>query len=303
MLRVLAAVWQELRPRQWLKNSFIWAGIVFSQTLFSPGYFLTVLGAFIAFCFLASSVYLLNDITDLEEDRQHPKKSQRPLASGQISPALVWVLFLCLAAGSLSACFMLDAAFGCLALLYFCLNLAYSVYLKHQVILDAFCIAAFFVIRVAAGAVVIKVPVSAWLLVCTILLSLFIAFSKRRHELVLLDDEATSHRPVLSHYSPYLLDQLISVVTPTTVMAYALYTMSSSTVAKFGGGLILTWPFVLYGIFRYLYLIHKKESGGSPTQMVITDRPLFLTLIGWGLVALLVVYFKPDLGGFFRVVF
>lgn len=303
LLKGLLAVWQELRPKQWLKNMFLWAGTVFSQTLFWPDYFLTVLGAFIGFCLLSSSVYLLNDIADLAEDRQHPKKSQRPLAAGELSVGLVWALFFILAGSALFFCFWLNISFGLLALLYFLVNLAYSSYLKHLVILDSFCVAFFFVVRVVAGAVVIRVPVSAWLLVCTILLSLFIAFSKRRHELVLLEAEATAHRAVLAHYSPYLLDQLIAVVTPATVMAYALYTISPSTVAKFGSGLLLTWPFVLYGIFRYLYLVHKKESGGSPTQMVLTDYPLLLSIIAWGLAVLLIVYFKPSFGGFLKVVF
>ncbi len=233
------------------------------------------LAGFVLFCILSSSVYIFNDIMDAENDRKHPLKSARPIASGRITVFSALFAFAIFALISLGLSLWLNPLFALTAAGYFILNLLYSVYFKHVVIIDVMCIAASFVIRAVAGAVLIGVEISAWLVVCTTLLALFLGFGKRRYELLLLEDQATGHRKSLSEYSPYFLDQMISVVTASTVVAYAFYTLSADVEIKLGTShMDLTIPFVLYGVFRYLYLIHQKEGGGSPTRMLITDRPI-----------------------------
>ena len=280
-----------LRPQQWVKNFVLLAGLIFSQNLDKPDFILKSLAAFALFCLLSSSVYIFNDIMDVESDRKHPLKSARPIAGGRIKVSTGVFLFVFLAIASLGLAFWLNPLFALTALGYFVLNLLYSVYLKNVVIIDVMCIALSFVIRAVAGAVVIGVEISAWLVVCTTLLALFLGFGKRRHELVLLEDGATDHRKSLSEYSPYFLDQMISVVTASTVVAYAFYTLSPEVKVKLGAGhMELTIPFVLYGVFRYLYLIHQKEGGGSPTKMLLTDRPILVNIILWLAAVVLVVY-------------
>jgi 4-hydroxybenzoate polyprenyltransferase len=228
---------------------------------------------------------------DVESDRKHPLKSARPIAGGRIKVSTGVLLFVVLAIASLGLALWLHPFFALTALGYFVLNLLYSVYLKNVVIIDVMCIALSFVIRAVAGAVVIGVEISAWLVVCTTLLALFLGFGKRRHELVLLEDGATGHRKSLSEYSPYFLDQMISVVTASTVIAYAFYTLSPEIKVKLGAShMELTIPFVLYGVFRYLYLIHQKEGGGSPTKMLLTDRPILANVILWLAAVILIVY-------------
>lgn len=279
---MIKEIWEMMRPKQWMKNLFVFAGILFSQNLFNLPLLLKSILAFFIFCLISGSTYVMNDIVDRKEDRYHPIKSQRPLASGRlrVSYAIWWLIFISLF--SLGVSFKLSPLFFLVALSYFMLQLAYSLALKQMVILDVFAIACGFVLRVVAGAVVIDVQISSWLLICTILLSLFLGLSKRRHELVVLDGGAPTHRKVLGEYSPYLLDQMISIVTASTVVAYALYTMSEETIEKFGSkNLVFTVPFVLYGIFRYLYLVHQKGAGGKPESILVTDKPLIIDILLW----------------------
>jgi 4-hydroxybenzoate polyprenyltransferase len=280
-----------LRPSQWTKNLIIFGALGLSQRLLDVDAVLVSCAAFAIFCVLSGVVYLLNDIADREADRQHPLKRLRPIASGAlpVPVAIGWALGLGL--GGLAAAFWLRPLFGVVATSYVLLLALYSWQLKHIVILDVLTIAIGFVMRAAAGAVAIAVPISHWLYVLTILLALFLALSKRRHELVLLANGATSHRRILAEYSPYLLDQMIAVVSASTIVAYAFYTVSPETVQKFGTDrLMLTLPFPLYGIFRYLYLVHLKEGGGSPADMLLTDKPLLLCVALWTVAVAIIIY-------------
>lgn len=282
-----------MRIQQWIKNLFIFSALIFSGNLFYlTDIYLTVSG-FILFSFISSGVYLLNDIVDIEKDKLHPIKSVRPLASGKLSPNIALVVAVLLIVLGISVSYLLQPYFALVLLIYLILNVWYSYQLKTFVILDVMTISAGFVLRVVGGAIIIGVPTSEWLIICTILLSLFLGFSKRRHELLILEQHANTHRPVLQHYSPYFLDQMIGIVTATTVMSYALYTISDETIHKFGTkNLIYTVPFVLYGIFRYLYLVHKKEGGGNPTKIMVTDPPLIVNVILWIVIAIIIIYRK-----------
>ena len=278
----ISAIFESLRPKQWHKNLFIFAPLIFSQNVFEWPLLQRSLLGFLAFCLLSGAVYIFNDLHDMEEDKRHPLKARRPLASGRLKKTHAWIAFILTGAGSLALSYALSSSFFAAALVYFVLQTAYSLGLKHIVILDLFIIAAGFLLRVVAGGLVIDVSLSPWILICIFLLALFLAMGKRRHELVLLGDEAQAHRPILKEYSPLLLDQMISVVTASTVVAYCLYTISDETVAKFGTtNLIFTAPFVIYGIFRYLYLVHRKSQGGSPEALILKDKPLFIALILW----------------------
>jgi 4-hydroxybenzoate polyprenyltransferase len=289
----LAGLVVSLRPGQWTKNLFVFAGLLFGKRLFEPTAVATACAAFAVFCLLSGVIYLLNDVADRDADRRHPLKSRRPIASGQVSPGLALGAAGVLTAVALPVAFWLNPAFGVVALAYLVLLAAYSARLKHVVIIDALTIAIGFVLRAVAGAVVIDVAISHWLLVCMILLALFLAMSKRRHELTLLASGATEHRRILGEYSPYLLDQMIGVVTASTLIAYIFYTISPETVQNFGTeGLALTIPFPLYGIFRYLYLVHRKEGGGSPAEMLLTDRPLLVCVALW-VVAVVLILYRP----------
>jgi len=280
-----------LRPRQWIKNLFLFAGLVFSRNLLNLPLLWTVLAAFGLFCLLSGSVYLINDILDRQRDRRHPIKRLRPVASGQVPVNVALGVALALALGSLALSFHLQPAFGGVASAYFFLISAYSLWLKHYVIADVLAVAMGFVLRAVAGAVVIDVPISHWLLICTVLVALFLALGKRRHELVLLEEGAGEHRGILREYSPYLLDQMIAVVTASTVVTYALYTVSRGTVQKFGTTrLIWTFPFVLYGVFRYLYLIHRRGSGGRPEEALLSDLALLLDVLLWAVATFLILY-------------
>jgi 4-hydroxybenzoate polyprenyltransferase len=285
-----------LRPGQWTKNLFVFAGLVFGRKLLDPVAALHSALAFTIFCALSGAVYLVNDVADRESDARHPHKRNRPIASGVLPPSTALVAAAVLLVTALAAAFRLDARFFLDALAYVVLLGLYSAWFKHVVIIDVLTIAIGFVLRVSAGALVIHVPISPWLLVCTILLALFLALSKRRHELVLLADGATGHRRILQEYSPYLLDQMIGVVTASTLMAYILYATSTETAERFGTSLLgLTIPFPLYGIFRYLYLVHLKEGGGSPSELLLTDRPLLLCVALWAVAAAVIIY-RPLVG-------
>jgi len=287
------AVVKSMRPAQWTKNLFVFAALIFAQKFFSVPLLFRTAGAFLTFCVISGAFYIFNDLRDREEDRAHPKKSQRPIAKGEISPSEALVLFFVLAAAGLIAAFFLQRGFFLTVLVYFFLQVAYSLKLKQVVILDIFVIAAGFVIRVVAGGLVIAVPISSWLLICTTLLALLLSMGKRRHELILLEDKAIEHRPILKEYSAYLLDQMIAVVTASTLIAYCLYTISQETVDKFGTShLVWTAPFVLYGIFRYLYLVHLKGKGGSPEEIIIQDKPMLLNIVLWIGAVILVLYLR-----------
>lgn len=280
-----------LRPGQWTKNLFVFAALVFAQRLGDTDAVVKAVTAFVVFCALSATVYLINDVLDREQDRRHPLKAHRPIASGALSPTLALIAAAVVGIAAMIAASALGRQFFQTAAAYVVLLIAYSAFLKHIVILDVLTIAAGFTLRAAAGAAAIAVPMSHWLLVCTTLLALFIALSKRRHELTLLTETAIDHRPTLGDYTPYLLDQMISVVTASTLIAYAFYTISPETTAKFGTDLLsLTIPFPLYGIFRYLYLVHRRDKGGSPAELVVNDRPLLVCVGLWALSVILIIY-------------
>lgn len=283
-----------MRPAQWSKNAVVFAALIFAKHLFDGPAVLLVFAAFGVFCVMASGAYVMNDVRDCERDRQHPHKRLRPLPSGRVDRGTAIALSAALMATGIGAALALGGVFAVLAILYLVLQFAYTFWLKEVVILDVMAIAAGFVIRAGAGGVVIGVPVSPWLIICTFLLMLFLGFSKRRHELTLLEHRATDHRASLREYSPYFLDQMISVVTASTVVAYAIYTVSPEVREKLGtDSLYLTIPFVLYGIFRYLYLVHQREEGGNPTQLLLTDRPLLADVILWVMTVALLLYSTP----------
>ncbi|HEX5531428.1 MAG TPA: decaprenyl-phosphate phosphoribosyltransferase [Methylomirabilota bacterium] len=289
------AVLAALRPRQWVKNFFVFAGLIFSQSLLTPLVW-PALGAFAIFCVLSGAIYVFNDVADVEKDRLHPTKRHRPIARGSISIPAAVALGILLLVGSLLAAFRLSVPFGLVAAAYAGLLTAYSVWLKHVVILDVLTVAAGFVLRAVAGAAAISVEISGWLVICTILIALFLALGKRRHEYLTLKGNAAAHRPILAEYSEGFLDQMVAVVTASTVTAYALYTMSPETVAKFHTRLLpVTLPFVLYGIFRYLYLLYRREMGGNPSDLLLNDRALLVNTVLW-LAALLVIIYGPQWG-------
>jgi 4-hydroxybenzoate polyprenyltransferase len=288
---LLVSLVRSLRPSQWTKNLIIFAGLIFGQRLLDPASVVTSLCAFLVFCALSSVVYLINDIADRDADRQHPLKRHRPIASGAVPVPVALAAAAGLAIGALIAAFALKVSFGIVAAGYLALLGSYSGPLKHVVIIDVLTIAIGFVLRAVAGAVVIDVEIGHWLLIATVLLALFLALSKRRHELVLLAEGATSHRRILQEYSPYLLDQMISVVTASTLVAYAIATVSPETIEKFGTNKLgLTLPFPLYGIFRYLYLVHQKEGGGSPSDLLLNDRPLLACVALWAVAVAVIIY-------------
>ena len=286
---VIALV-RSMRPEQWTKNLVVFAALIFGRRLFDPAAVGFSLAAFLIFCALSGVVYLINDLSDREADRRHPLKQRRPIAAGTLSAATALTAVVLIGSGALAAAFVLRPGFGWIAATYVALSGAYSRLLKHVVILDVLTIAIGFVLRAAAGAVVIAVPMSNWLLVCTILLALFLGLSKRRHELTLLAGAATGHRRILEEYNPYLLDQMIGVVTASTLVAYIIYCTSAETIEKFGTDkLVLTTPFPIYGIFRYLYLVHQKGAG-SPSEVLLTDRPILLCVALWATVVVAIIY-------------
>jgi 4-hydroxybenzoate polyprenyltransferase len=280
-----------LRPAQWTKNLVIFAGLLFGKRLFDATAVVEAVSAFAVFCVLSGVVYLVNDIADRESDREHPLKARRAIASGALPVPVAAGAALALGAVGTAASYLIGQGFAAVAAAYLLLQMLYSVSLKHIVIIDVLTIAIGFVLRAAAGAVAVHVQISHWLLVCTILLALFIGLAKRRHEIVLLAGGATSHRPILGEYSAYLLDQMIAVVTASTLIAYVFYTISPETQDKFGTPWLgLTIPFPLYGIFRYLYLVHRRDGGGSPADLLLTDRPLLVCVAMWALAVALIIY-------------
>lgn len=287
----LGALVEALRPAQWVKNGFIFAALIFSRSVLDWQRTTLVVLAAATFCLISSAAYLLNDILDAPEDRQHPLKRLRPVASGRLSARTAGLVAAPLAMIALAGAWALDREFFLVVATYASVNLFYSLFLKHVMLVDIFVIAAGFVLRVLGGGVVIHVEISAWLIVCTTLLALFLALTKRRHELVLLGENASDHRSSLANYSPYFLDQLIAVVTASTLMSYSLYTLSEDVAVKFPGKrLELTIPFVLFGIFRYLYLVHQNQEGGNPTRLLLTDRVLLSVVLFWAASVILIIY-------------
>ena len=269
----------------------VFAALAFSKHLFERGPLVRSLLAFGLFCALSGVVYLLNDVADVERDRRHPTKSRRPIASGQLPLRTATLVAVVLALVALAGSWFLGRAFLASAGCYLALNVLYSFRLKEVVIVDVLSVSLGFVIRAVAGGAAIGVAVSDWLLICTVLFALFLSLSKRRHELTSLSDAAAGHRAILAEYSPYLLDQMIGVVTASCLMAYAFYTTAEETRQKFQTDrLAWTIPFVLYGIFRYLYLVHQKEKGGSPTDVLLTDLPLLLDVALWAAAVVFIVY-------------
>lgn len=273
-----------LRPHQWMKNGFVLAGLLFGHVWMDHELVLRALAATFAFCLLSSSVYIFNDLIDREQDRLHPQKRHRPLASGTLSvPFALGLLAACLSL-SLYLVFCVVGQSHWVFLTYLCVNIAYTLRLKHIVILDVFLISAGFMLRLLAGTLAIGIPPSQWLLLCGLMLTLFLGFAKRRAELnALRTDEggAKTHRRVLEYYSPALLDQLITIAAACTVLSYSLYTVSNETAALHGGHLWVTVPFVLYGMFRYLYLLHRRGGGGDAAEALLHDRHLILAVVGW----------------------
>lgn len=291
---MLRLILRTMRPRQWTKNVFVFAALIFDGKLGRMPLVAQTIAAFVAFCLISSVVYIINDIVDIEKDRAHPTKRGRPLASGQLSRRVAVGAAAVLAALALGGAFAWENELGWVVLGYLALNLAYSFYLKRIVIIDVLSIAAGFVLRVVAGVVVVNVVrFSPWLYVCTTLLALLLGLGKRRHELTLLAGGATAHRAILDHYTIPFLDQLIGLVTSTTIIAYSLYTFSAPNLPP-NDLMMVTIPFVIYGLFRYLYLIHVRGEGGAPDELLLRDPPLLVSVVLWGLAAVAILYLVPS---------
>lgn len=271
----VSGLFRLLRPKQWTKNLLIFAALLFSFEEIRTETILATLLGFILFSLVAGCVYILNDFVDRERDRQHPVKKYRPMASGQVNPSHALLFGIILLILSVGTAFMMNPLFGVLCIVYFLLNVSYSFVLKHLVILDMMTIAAGFVLRAIAGGVLIHVPFTPWFLICTMLLSLFLAIGKRRNELTLLEGNTGSHRKVLDNYSITLLDQFNTIVTTATIISYSLFTFTSDRTIH----LMWTIPLVIYGMFRYLYLIHMKNQGGSPDRVLFEDKPILITVM------------------------
>lgn len=290
--RVLAGLLISIRPFEWIKNTFVFAAAIFSGNFFVSGALTKSVFAFVALCLAASGTYLLNDVRDREGDRVHPTKRRRPIAAGVVPVGLALIVAAVAGFGGVTVAFAVNLETGIAVLGYLLLTTLYSLALKRVVILDVVAVAIGFVLRVIVGAVAIGVAFSSWLVLCTFMLALFLGFAKRRHEVVLLESNAQSHRPILGEYSPQFLDMMMAVVTAAAVMSYVLYTMDAETVAHFGSrNLIYTSVFVLYGIFRYLYLIHQKSSGGNPAEVLSRDWSLLLAVVLWVMSVFLLRYF------------
>ncbi len=280
-----------LRPRQWVKNVFVLAPLVFAQALTDTTAVGRALLAFAAFCCAASAVYLFNDLRDREQDRKHPTKQRRPIAAGVVPPAVAGAAAAILAASALALVWPLGREVAAIVVVYLALNALYSLSLKRVAIVDVLVVSVGFVLRVLGGGAAIGVEVSAWLLLCTIFVSLLLAVAKRRHELILLLSAAAAQRPVLDHYSPALLDQMMNVVTASSVLSYALYAVAPETAEKFHTPfLVYTIPFVLFGIFRFLWLTYQGGSDLNPTEAMLKDAPFVLNLLLWGATVVTIIY-------------
>lgn len=275
-----------LRPKQWLKNFFVFAAVIFSRKFFNPSYMITTIQVFIAFCLAASSVYVFNDIIDAEKDRQHPEKKFRPIASGKIKKRQAIELYFLLILVVILLVFQLNRHVMYILLFYIGINVAYSLLLKNIVIIDVMIITLGFVLRVESGSVACQIHLSPWLILCTILISLFLAINKRKGELLTLKEGSSSHRKILNEYSIEFIDKMETIVTPSILISYCLYTFQSVQGTK----MMLTIPFILYGIFRYQYLVIKDNVGGKPEDLFFKDIPFLINIVLWILSVLIILY-------------
>jgi 4-hydroxybenzoate polyprenyltransferase len=298
MLQALIGLLRTMRPKQWTKNMFIYAGLVFDGQLFNPDSFLRVTVSFFLLCLAASTVYLINDLADIERDRQHPKKKRRPLPSGQLPVPMAIAAAIALPLVSVGGALLYSWHYAVILVIYIVLNILYSIWLKHIVLIDILTITAGYVLRVAGGVAVISVArFSPWLYTCMALLALFLAIGKRRQELISLGENAGSVRPIFKDYNLPLLDDLLRMVTTSTLMAYILYIIEAPSILLAGNKLaLITVPFVMYLLFRYLYLIHVRGEGSAPDEVLLRDRPLQLTVLLWGISWILVLYAPRFLG-------
>jgi 4-hydroxybenzoate polyprenyltransferase len=290
---VILSLLKSMRPKQWLKNIFVYAALVFDLKLTSLPHLLQTTGGFVLMCLGSGCVYLINDLADIEKDRQHPRKRNRPLASGELGVGTARAAAIAIGVICLVLAFLLNTGFGIVLAIYLLLQVAYSFWLKNLVIIDVMVVAAGFLLRVAAGVPLADAErFSPWLYICMMLGALLVGFGKRRHELTLLKDNANAHRESLQEYNLPLLDHAISIVTASTLLAYALYTFSADNLPA-GNLMMLTIPFVFYCIFRYLYLLHVKGIGGAPEEIILSDRPLQVTILLWGVSVGVVMYVLP----------
>lgn len=291
--RRLMYLLRTMRPKQWTKNGFVLVGLIFDGRLLELPLALTAILTVVCFCLLSSSVYILNDLIDIDRDRHHPRKRNRPLASGQLDPALAKAAMFVLASVSIVAAGLLDIYVGMTLAAYLILNVAYCVYLKNLVIIDVMMIAVFFVLRVVAGAVAVDVSAfSPWLYICVSLLALFIGFGKRRHEIILLKESASGHRTSLKQYNLPFLDQIIGIVTTSGLISYTFYSFEAETALADPARMMLTVPLIVYVVFRYLYLIHVEQRGGAPDDLLFADRPLLAAVFLWVLSVVAVIYLR-----------
>jgi 4-hydroxybenzoate polyprenyltransferase len=290
---LIKAIIKTMRPRQWTKNLLVYAPFFFDSKALELESLLRTTAAFFLLCLMSGAIYIMNDLVDIDNDRQHPTKRNRPLAAGDLSPNVARAVAAILVVSSLLAGFYLSIGFGIVLLAYFLVQIAYSFYLKNIVLLDALTVSAGFILRVAAGVAVIQVErFSPWLYVCTGFLALFIALGKRRQELILLGQEAGNHRVILNEYTVDLIDRLIAIVTTSAVVAYSLYTFLAEGLPE-NNLMMLTIPFVLYAVFRYLYLIHVRHEGGAPEEIFLRDRPMQASMALWAVIVFVVLYIIP----------
>jgi len=288
----LRAILDSLRTKQWIKNLLIFAGILFSKNMTSVELVKKSCEAFVLFCLLSSSIYLINDIMDRGKDLLHPEKKFRPIASGRLSISAAITLSAILATCSIICSLAVNKTFGLIAITYFVMMILYSVYLKRIATVDVLIISFGFIMRAIAGTAVINVNISPWLVICSTFLALFMALCKRRHELISLGSEAKKHRETLTQYSRVLLDQFIAVASTSTVICYALYTLSPSTILEYGSdNLVYTVSLVVFAIFRYLFLVYQKDGGSNPEILIVTDIPLLSIIFAWGMLVFYTIYF------------
>jgi len=290
-LPLLISLLQAMRPKQWIKNLLVFAALIFAHQMDEPSAVLAAVAAFACFCALSASVYLVNDVVDIAQDRAHPTKRYRPIASGALPVPVALSAAAVLAPLGVVGCYLVNFPTGIVATVYLLLTLSYHYWLKHLVIVDVLTVAAGFVLRAVVGATAIWVEISPWLLICTLLLALFLALTKRRQEIVTLDNGGVNHRRILGEYSPVLLDQMISLVAASTLMSYCLYTIDERTVTVVGTrNLMYTIPFVIYGLFRYLYLVHQKGRGDAPDKVLLSDAPLLINVLLYVVAVVIILY-------------
>jgi len=299
MATKIKSIWMLLRPYQWIKNFFVVAPLLFSVEFIHLNQCLRSFAAFVCFCLASSTVYIFNDLLDVKEDRNHPQKCNRPIASREITFPQAWVCILLLLAVAILLCLLLGTNFLILVFSYVLLGAVYSLFFKHMPILDVMVLSAFFLIRIFAGCVILDITISSWMILCTIMLALFLGFSKRKAELMSANDTGLS-RKVLEEYSQPFLDHIITLLAGSTIICYALYTVDQYTVEKFGTqNLVFTIPFVLYGIFRYLYLVYHLHKGQEPSKLMVTDKGIFFSVLLWAICSGIILLFAKEINSFF----